>query len=188
MYTAYVLHQVHSFDPLFSGALSPEYLILYWKSLNFYHRSVTHNMPSSVDSCAMDTIGCTERCMLLFLDAYNCPRMKNNYLVFRPSKIYKVVRLELAPICVAQSFLQHFAPFELHINIKTLLNTPPYEKYTFSEWKLHEESKSDIQKCIEGRVRMSGLRKSTFLDQIWNFPSCVISPYPQPLLPIYHRI
>ena len=33
----------------------------------------------------------------------------------------------------------------------------------------------------------SGLRKSTFLDQIWNFPSCVISSYPQ-LLPIYHRI
>ena len=38
---------------------------------------------------------------------------------------------------------------------------------------------------LEGRVRMSGLRKSTFLDQIWNFPSCVISPYPQPLLPEY---
>ena len=99
-----------------------------------------------------------------------------------------VVRLELAPICVAQSFLQHFAPFELHINIKTLLNTPPYEKYTFSERKLHEKSKYDIQKCAGGRVRMSRLRKSTFLDQIWNFPSCVLSPYPQPLLRIYHRI
>ena len=99
-----------------------------------------------------------------------------------------VVRLELTPICIAQSFLQHFAPFELHINIKTLLNTPPYEKYTFSEWWLHEESKYDIQKCVGGRVRMSGLRKSTFLDQIWTFPSCVISPYPQLLLPIYHRI
>ena len=85
-----------------------------------------------------------------------------------------VVRLELAPICVAQSFLQHFAPFELHINIKTLLTTPPYEKYTFSERKLHEESKYDVQKCVGGRGRMSGLRKSTFLDQIWNFPSCVI--------------
>ena len=98
------------------------------------------------------------------------------------------MRLELAPFCVAQSFLQHFAPFELHINIKTLLNTPPYQKYTFSERKLHEESKYDTQKYVGGRVRMSGLRKSTFLDQIWNFPSCSISPYPQPLLPIYHWI
>ena len=84
----------------------------------------------------------------------------------------------------SQSFLQHFAPFEVHINIKTLLNTPPYQKYTFSERKLHEESKYDIQKCVGGRVRMSGLRKSTILDQIWNSPSCVISPYPEPLLPI----
>ena len=99
-----------------------------------------------------------------------------------------VMRLELAPICVAQSFLQHFAPFELYINIKTLLNTPPYEKHTFSEWKLYEESKYDIQKCVGGRVRMSGLRKSILFDQIWNFPSCVISSYPQPLLQIYHRI
>ena len=97
------------------------------------------------------------------------------------------MRLELAPICVAQSFLQHFAPHEVHINIKTLLNTPPYPKYTFSDRKLHEESKYDIQK-VGGRVRISEWRKSTFLDQIWNFPSRVISPYPQPLLPIYHRI
>ena len=101
---------------------------------------------------------------------------------------HRVLRVELTLICVAQSFLQHFAPFELHINIKTLLNTPPYQKYTFSERKLHEESKYDIQKCVGGRVRMSVLRKSIFLDQIWNFPSCVISPYSQPLLPIYHQI
>ena len=105
------------------------------------------------------------------------------------SVTYMVMRLELAPICVAQSFLQHFAPFELYINIKTLLNTPPYEKYTFSEWKLYEEFKYDIQKCVGGRVyRMSGLRKSILFDQIWNFLSCVISLYPQPLLQIYHRI
>ena len=80
-----------------------------------------------------------------------------------------VVRLELATICVAQPFLQHFALFEVHINIKTLLNTLPYQKYTFSERKLHEKSKYDIQKCVGGRVRMSRLRKSTFLDQIWIF-------------------
>ena len=81
-----------------------------------------------------------------------------------------------------------FCTFRASHQHKTLLNTPPYEKYTFSERKLHEESKYDVQKCVGGRVRMSGLRKSTFLDQIWNFPSCVISPYPQPLLPIYHQI
>ena len=91
-----------------------------------------------------------------------------------------IMHLELAPICVAQSFPQHFAPFELHTNIKTLMNTPPYQKYTFSERKLHVESKYDTQKCVGGRVRMSGLGKSAFLDQILNFPSCVISPYPQP--------
>ena len=59
---------------------------------------------------------------------------------------YMVMRLELTPIFAlhSHSFLQHFAPFELHINIKTLLNTSPYQKYTFSERKLHEESKYDI--------------------------------------------
>ena len=101
---------------------------------------------------------------------------------------YMVVRLDLTPICVAESFLQHFAPFELHIQHKNFIEHPTLSKvYIF--WKeLARGIQVCIQNCVQGRVRMSGLRKSTFLDQIWNFPSCVISPYPPPLLPIYHRI
>ena len=99
------------------------------------------------------------------MNVFRPPKAKHTlhmYLQKDPSFIVMVVRLELAPICVAQSFLQHFAPFELHINMKTLLNTPLYEKYTFSERKLHEESKYDVQKCVGGRVRMSGLRNPHF--------------------------